>query len=120
MPIYEYRCHDCGQVFEALQRIADEPLDACRRCGGSARRIISSPAIHFVGSGWYVTDYAKKGEARKDGAPEKGKGKREGSGESPATTGNGSGKQAAGSRTPAPRSEKTSPAGGEARAGSPS
>ena len=66
MPIYEYRCADCDRVFEALQRVNDEPLDRCRYCAGPARRIISSPAIHFVGSGWYVTDYARKGEARKD------------------------------------------------------
>lgn len=68
MPIYEYRCAACSQVFEALQRVNDEPLDQCRYCSGPARRIISSPAIHFVGSGWYVTDYARKGQARKDGA----------------------------------------------------
>ena len=60
MPIYEYRCDDCEQVFEAIQRISDEPLDACRHCGGAARRIVSSPAIQFLGSGWYVTDYARK------------------------------------------------------------
>ncbi len=60
MPIYEYRCSDCDQVFEALQRVSEAPLDACRRCGGPARRIISAPAIQFMGSGWYVTDYARK------------------------------------------------------------
>lgn len=65
MPIYEYRCGKCEQVFEALQRVHDEPLDSCRRCGGPAERIISSPAIHFVGSGWYVTDYARKGQEPK-------------------------------------------------------
>ena len=60
MPIYEYRCSDCDRVFEALQRVSDAPLDACRDCGGPARRIISAPAIQFMGSGWYVTDYARK------------------------------------------------------------
>ncbi len=60
MPIYEYRCSACDQVFEALQRVSDAALDTCRRCGGPARRIISAPAIQFVGSGWYVTDYARK------------------------------------------------------------
>lgn len=76
MPIYEYRCGECEQVFEALQRVADEPLDTCRRCGGPAERIISSPAIHFVGSGWYVTDYARKGQEPKGEG--KGDGKSEG------------------------------------------
>ena len=66
MPIYEYRCGECSQVFEALQRVNDEPLDTCRHCGGPAERIISSPAIHFVGSGWYVTDYARKGKEGKE------------------------------------------------------
>lgn len=115
MPIYEYRCEHCGQVFEALQRLSDEPLDACRRCGGSARRIVSSPAIHFVGSGWYVTDYAKKGEARKDGRSEKNgpAGQEPG----PAST---SAKSAAGSDSSPPSGPPTSPAPGEARAGSPS
>ena len=60
MPIYEYRCDDCDRVFEAIQRISDAPLDACRDCGAPARRIVSSPAIQFLGSGWYVTDYARK------------------------------------------------------------
>jgi len=69
MPIYEYHCAECGQKFEALQRLNDRPLDTCRICGGRARRIISSPAIQFVGTGWYVTDYARKGESKKDGAP---------------------------------------------------
>ena len=72
MPIYEYRCSACSKVFETLQRVSDEPLNQCRLCGGRASRIISSPAIHFVGSGWYVTDYARKGAARKDGGPKDG------------------------------------------------
>ena len=106
-------------MFEALQRLGDEPLDVCRRCGGSARRIISSPAIRFVGSGWYVTDYAKKGEAKKDGRPA-----RDGpSGPKPDAAGEDSGKDPAGTTaSPSSRSggPKTSAAAGEARVGSPS
>ncbi len=82
MPIYEYRCSACDQVFEALQRLRDAPLDACRDCGGPARRLISSPAIRFVGTGWYVTDYARKGEAKKDGARRNGEKSSGGSGSS--------------------------------------
>ena len=74
MPIYEYRCSVCDRVFEALQRVSDEPLDSCRSCGGPARRIISTPAIRFVGTGWYVTDYADKGQARKEGRGSAGNG----------------------------------------------
>lgn len=79
MPIYEYRCDECSEVFEALQRVADEPLDSCRRCGGPAKRIVSSPAIHFVGTGWYVTDYARKNQNGK-GAGDGGEGKKAESG----------------------------------------
>lgn len=79
MPIYEYRCDECSEVFEAIQRVADEPLDSCRRCGGPAKRIVSSPAIHFVGSGWYVTDYARKNENGK-GDRDGGEGKKAESG----------------------------------------
>src|SRR5689334_7467805 len=60
MPLYEYKCHGCGQTFEVLQKFADEPLKVHEVCGGEAERLISSPAFHFKGSGWYVTDYAKK------------------------------------------------------------
>lgn len=79
MPIYEYRCDECSEVFEAIQRVADEPLDSCRRCGGPAKRIVSSPAIHFVGTGWYVTDYARKNQNGK-GDGEIGEGKKAESG----------------------------------------
>lgn len=67
MPIYEYRCSSCSERFEALQRVSDAPLDTCRLCGGPVRRMISAPAIQFVGSGWYVTDYARR-EKGKEGA----------------------------------------------------
>ena len=100
MPIYEYRCDDCEQVFEAIQRISDKPLDACRRCGGAAHRIVSSPAIQFLGSGWYVTDYARKsgdpsangkngsGAKGEPGKPDSGKKKgKESPGAKPAVTG---------------------------------
>ena len=72
MPIYEYQCGSCGQRFEAIQKVADQPLDACRKCGkGPVQRLLSSPAIQFKGSGWYVTDYAKKGtsDAGSSGKP---------------------------------------------------
>ncbi len=74
MPIYEYRCAACDRTFEALQRVADPPLDVCRHCGGAASRMVSSPAIQFVGSGWYVTDYARKdAKQKKNGAEDSGK-----------------------------------------------
>ena len=63
MPLYEYECEACGQRFEVIQRFADAPAETCRHCGkGPVQRLVSSPAIQFKGSGWYVTDYAGKGK----------------------------------------------------------
>jgi putative FmdB family regulatory protein len=60
MPLYEYRCDHCGKHFDALQKFSDEPLTVHAECGGGpVERLISPPAFHFKGSGWYVTDYAK-------------------------------------------------------------
>lgn len=64
MPIYEYKCSDCGQRIERLQRVGDAAPDACEACGGAMERQISAPAFQFKGTGWYVTDYAgRKGES---------------------------------------------------------
>jgi len=60
MPIYEYQCTKCREVCEVLQKAKDKPLDKCPHCGGPMVKRISSPAIQFKGSGWYVNDYAKK------------------------------------------------------------
>jgi putative FmdB family regulatory protein len=63
MPLYEYECDACSQRFEIIQKYSDPAPDACPRCGkGPVRRLLSSPAIQFKGSGWYVTDYAQKGK----------------------------------------------------------
>src|ERR1017187_54250 len=63
MPIYEYSCHGCGQRFEVRQKFADQPLKVHAECGGEAERLISAPSLHFKGTGWYVTDYAKSGKS---------------------------------------------------------
>jgi putative FmdB family regulatory protein len=63
MPLYEYECDACGRRFEVIQKFS-ETTDTCRRCGkGPVRRLMSSPAIQFKGSGWYITDYAQKGKS---------------------------------------------------------
>jgi putative FmdB family regulatory protein len=64
MPLYEYECAACGQRFEIIQRFSDPPPDACARCGkGPVTRLLSSPAIQFKGSGFYINDYAQKGKS---------------------------------------------------------
>src|SRR5688572_14057105 len=61
MPIYEYQCDACGTRFEQIQKFADAPVDVCPKCGkGPVQRLMSAPAFQFKGSGWYITDYAKK------------------------------------------------------------
>lgn len=61
MPIYEYQCEGCGEVFELIQKFSDEPLKVHEKCGAPVHRLITSSALKFKGSGWYVTDYAKGG-----------------------------------------------------------
>ena len=63
MPNYEYLCTNCGHRFEQIRKFSDKPLRKCPECGGVIEQVISAPAVQFKGSGWYVTDYAKKGAA---------------------------------------------------------
>jgi len=62
MPIYEYQCRKCEAVVERIQGMNDKPLSKCPSCGGKVDRMMSSGAFVLKGSGWYATDYAKKGE----------------------------------------------------------
>jgi putative FmdB family regulatory protein len=63
MPLYDYKCHKCGKVFEVRQKFADDPLKVHDECGGEVHRMISAPALQFKGTGWYVTDYGKGGKS---------------------------------------------------------
>ena len=60
MPLYEYECDACGHRFEHIQKFSDPRVEKCPVCAGPVRKLVSSPAIQFKGSGWYITDYAKK------------------------------------------------------------
>jgi putative FmdB family regulatory protein len=60
MPLYEYECKKCGHRFEKIQKFSDKMVKKCPECGGQVEQMISAPAVQFKGSGWYVTDYAKK------------------------------------------------------------
>ena len=66
MPLYEYQCDACAHRFEVIQKFSDAPIAVCPSCGGAVRKLLSSPAIQFKGSGWYITDYARAG--KNDGA----------------------------------------------------
>lgn len=65
MPLYEYRCKKCGHIFEKIQKFSDPHVSECPKCGAEVEQVISAPAVQFKGAGWYVTDYAKKGDKGK-------------------------------------------------------
>ena len=67
MPLYEYLCDACGHRFEKIQKFSDPPVEECPNCGKKqVHKLLSSPAIQFKGSGWYITDYARKGGGGSD------------------------------------------------------
>ena len=70
MPLYEYKCENCGEVFEVRQKFSDEPVTVHEKCGGKVHKLISTSALKFKGTGWYVTDYAKGGNGSKQGSSE--------------------------------------------------
>jgi putative FmdB family regulatory protein len=71
VPIYEYRCNDCGAVFEVFQKFSDDPVEICEKCSGPVTKVLHPAAIHFKGSGFYTTDYGRgKKMSRSAGATE--------------------------------------------------
>jgi putative FmdB family regulatory protein len=71
MPLYEYKCLKCASVLEVIQKVSDSPPAECPACGGRLKKILSAPAIQFKGSGFYITDYAKKKKKEKEEKPTK-------------------------------------------------
>ena len=69
MPIYEYQCKKCGE-FEVVQKITEPQLKRCPTCRGKVTKLISNTSFQLKGTGWYVTDYARKGRASKEAGPE--------------------------------------------------
>jgi len=63
MPLYEYQCTKCKHRFERIRKFSDRPITKCPECGSKVEQLISAAAVQFKGSGWYVTDYAKKGSS---------------------------------------------------------
>jgi putative FmdB family regulatory protein len=70
MPLYEYECDACGHRFEVIQKFSDPPVETCQKCAGRVHKLLSSPAIQFKGSGWYITDYARAGKSDSKGKSE--------------------------------------------------
>jgi len=66
MPLYEYKCASCGDVFEVIQKFSDEPLHEHPGCGGAVEKLISASALQFKGSGWYVNDYGKNNSGSRE------------------------------------------------------
>ena len=115
MPLYEYQCEACAHRFEQIRRFSDPPLTTCPECEGTVRKLVSSPAIQFKGSGWYVTDYARQGKKdpadageSKAGASSEGASKSEkksektDAGKSGASSGSSDAASGSGSAKPAP------------------
>jgi putative FmdB family regulatory protein len=88
MPLYEYQCEACGHRFETIQKFSDPPLEACPKCGGAVQKLQSAPAFQFKGSGWYITDYARKnsGASPADAGKTEAKGDAKSDGKSEAKT----------------------------------
>lgn len=111
MPIYEYLCEGCAYKFEVKQSMKDDPIASCERCGKPVQRLISSPAIMFKGSGWYITDYSDKMKPPTDGQKEEGKKDGEKSSASSGEKKEGAATTSPATATPAPSAPASAPAG---------
>ena len=89
MPLCEYQCGRCGR-FEVIRKFSDEPLTVCPTCGQEIQKLLSAPAIQFKGTGWYITDYARKSSGGGDGS------KKDGAGTGSSTDSGGKDKPASG------------------------
>ena len=109
MPNYEYLCQKCGHRFEKIQKFSDRMLKKCPECGGKIEQVISAPAVQFKGSGWYVTDYAKKSAALPaSGSESGGKGDSGKDSGSSKDSGSGSGSDSASKKDSKPKAETSS------------
>jgi putative FmdB family regulatory protein len=100
MPLYEYQCDACGHQFEKIQKFSDPVVDVCPKCGGAVKKLVSSPAIQFKGSGWYITDYAKKSSTDASSSKSSSEKSEKSSDSSPATSSDSSTAGSASSTTP--------------------
>ena len=113
MPIYEYQCAKCGKTIEVIQKMSDKPLKKHEGCGGALAKLISASGFQFKGTGWYVTDYARKssGEGKETGTEKKS--------ESKETSSNGGKESSSGSTgSPAAKGAGKTEKHGSSRSGS--
>jgi putative FmdB family regulatory protein len=107
VPLYEYRCKNCGHQFEKIQSFSAPEEKECPVCQGPVERLISAPAVQFKGTGWYVTDYAGKGGSKKSGdAAKAGDGGKSGDGGGDKPAASGSDSSGTSSSTPASSTAK--------------
>ena len=107
MPLYEYQCEACGTRFELIRKFSDPPVETCPTCGkGPVAKLVSSPAFQFKGSGWYITDYARKG----DSSTSSSESKAEKAGEKPAGATDSSGSSGTGSKDTGSTEKPSKPA----------
>lgn len=111
MPLYAYRCTQCGHRLEKIQNFSAEPETVCPKCGGVLERPLTAPRLHFKGAGWYVNDYAAKSSepAADGGSGESGKAEAKPAESKPAA-GSGSGEGGSSAPTAAPAASSTPPA----------
>ena len=113
MPLYEYQCELCGYRFEVIQKFSDIPLETCPECSGRLHKLQSAPAFQFKGSGWYITDYARKDQGGPEGKDDAAKSGEAGKpGEAAKDTGSDSPtstEPGAGEKSSAPAAATTSP-----------
>ena len=104
MPLYPYRCTECGHRFEKIQKFGAKPEQVCPKCGGALERPLTAPGLQFKGAGWYVNDYASKGSGSSaaESTPAEKKSSSETKAESPSAANNGAASST--SSTPSPSS----------------
>lgn len=104
MPLYEYLCDACGHRFETIQKFSDPPLEQCPKCGATVRKLQSAPAFQFKGTGWYITDYAKKDSVPAGSSGESSPASKDAA---PASTDKSGSSESTATSTPAPAATKT-------------
>jgi putative FmdB family regulatory protein len=107
LPLYPYRCTQCGHRFEKIQSFSAEPVKVCPNCGGAVERVLTAPGLQFKGAGWYVNDYSSKSSSSSDSSSSETK--------APAKT---DGAAASSSSTAAPEAPASAPAASSESTGS--